>query len=80
MPSREGPTLVTPDPYYVCNGCPYLKMIAPANWGSDSHKVVCKRRGMGKNPPIMWTQLPGSVHVRTPPWCPLLPKEEENGS
>lgn len=24
MPEREGPKLIVPDPYYVCEGCPFV--------------------------------------------------------
>lgn len=67
---NDGPTLVTPEPYYVCNGCRYLKMTPPANMGHDTFKVTCKNRGVKKMPPIMYTETPSSVAVRTPDWCP----------
>lgn len=61
MPDREGPTLVTPDPYYVCKGCPHLRI--------DRNNYVC---GNPKSPFVligMTDDMPG--------WCPLLPREDE---
>ena len=73
-----GPTLITPEPYYVCNGCKHRKVIGPKKHWEYDHNIVCSRRGMS-NKLIMCSHLPSSVTVVTPAWCPLLPTAVDGG-
>lgn len=69
MPEQHGPRLVTPEPYYVCDGCEHLvgnriltlTMPPPHYCANVDH--------------LMIPYKPRQKEQLTPAWCPLLPKE-----
>jgi len=69
MPDREGPTLVTPEPFYTCDGCKYL---AEKKRLTSIFNRYCNH--VDGDAPIC------CGHAQTPDWCPLLNevKGEEN--
>ncbi len=70
MPDRSGPVLVTPEPWMsrgelCCNGCLHL--------ARTFANGVCFNRC--EHPETDETTIDWSKgNVRTPQWCPLLPK------
>lgn len=67
MPDREGPVLVTPEPYYNCIGCKHLKV------GSMYPRALAKCLATNGVSMLL------DDYPRTPAWCPLLPKETGDG-
>ena len=73
MPDRDGPKLVTPEPYYTCEGCPMLHK-EHNGWGFPLLTCVA-----GANP----RRISSRSVIVTPEWCPLLPASkigDENGT
>lgn len=67
--TNPGPTLVTPEPYWTCEGCRFRQAETVGNGAFTYSKWICVQT---------WTTLENSL--LTPDWCPLLPKGPTNAT
>lgn len=68
MPTdREGPVLVTPEPYLSCDGCKHIR------FGEMTGQPYCVQEDVLRTHGVKGDIERGTL--ATPPWCPLLPKE-----
>ena len=75
MPDREGPTLGRPCPCRSCTGCHYLDVRGDKYRSHGKVTFHCLLKHGERIVPRRH-----DVMVFTPEWCPLLPKEDENGT